>query len=318
MLCAMARNLAPLVNNIAQVIRGKREVIESVVVALLARGHVLLEDVPGVGKTVLARATAISIEADFRRIQGTPDLLPTDVTGVAVYRPQEQAFEFQPGPIFTNVLLVDEINRATPRTQSALLEAMEERQVSIDGNTHALDEPFFLIATQNPIELAGTFPLPEAQLDRFLVKLSLGYPDDEAEVQIMAAQAQRHPIEDLRAVVTKEDILEARRASRGVFVHPSLLSYIQQVASATREHPQATCGASPRGSISLMRAGQALALVRGDRYVTPDHVKRLAPEVLGHRIILEPRARAQGATGRDVVASVLAKVPVPVEVGPEA
>jgi MoxR-like ATPase len=305
-----------LVQSVERVIRGKRRVVENVVVALLARGHVLLEDVPGTGKTMLARALARSIDADYRRIQCTPDLLPADITGVSVYHPEDRRFEFRRGQVFANVLLVDEVNRATPRTQSALLECMEERQVTVEGTSYSLDEPFFMIATQNPIELAGTFPLPEAQLDRFLIKLEMGYPDDEAEVEILTAQVERHPIHALEAVIGCPEIVEAQVAARRTFVHPSVVRYVQRVTAGTRGLELAAYGASPRGAAALMHAAQALAVLRGESHVTPDHVKRLAPDVLGHRLVLQPRARAQGVSGRDLVRRVLEETPVPVEVAP--
>src|SRR5512136_1268784 len=235
--------VARLVRNIEGVILGKRAVVETVVAALLARGHVLVEDVPGVGKTVLARSLARSLDAPMKRIQCTPDLLPSDVTGASVYNPRTLAFEFRRGPIFAPVVLADEINRATPRTQSAFLEAMEERQVSADGETHGLPDPFFLVATQNPIELAGTFPLPEAQLDRFLVRVSLGYPDEVTEVRVMAAQKERHPLETLGPVADAAGLLEAQRAAAQVYMHPSLLRYVQQLLARTRQDEHALCGA---------------------------------------------------------------------------
>jgi MoxR-like ATPase len=307
---------APLIENVQRVILGKREAVETVVAALLARGHVLVEDVPGVGKTMLARALARSIRADFRRVQCTPDLLPSDVTGVSVYNPKEMAFQFRRGPVFTDVLLADEINRATPRTQSAFLEAMEERQVSIDGTTHPLPAAFFLIATQNPIELAGTFPLPEAQLDRFLVRLSLGYPDDATEARVMVAQREEHPLATLEPVIDLARLAEAQQAVARMYVDESIVRYIQQIVAETRRHAHAAYGASPRGALALMRAGQGLAAVQGGRFVTPDHVKRLAPRVLGHRIVIKARSRVQGMDGLKVVDDVLHRVPVPVDYRP--
>ncbi len=307
---------ALIVENVERVVLGKRQIVESAVAALLARGHVLLEDVPGVGKTVLARALARSIGADFRRIQCTPDLLPSDVTGTAIYLAKDQTFEFRRGPVFTNVLLADEINRATPRTQSALLEAMEERQVSVDGATHPLPDPFFLVATQNPVELAGTFPLPEAQLDRFLVRLSLGYPDDATEIEIMAAQKDRHPLEAVQPVLDGARLAEIQKGVAGMYVHASLLRYIQRIVSRTRADEHALYGASPRGGLALMRAAQGLAAVQGAPFVTPDHVKQLAPAVLAHRIVVKSRSRVQGVDGLRIVDAALAEVEVPVDVEP--
>jgi MoxR-like ATPase len=302
---------ARLVRNVEGVILGKRAVVETVVAALLARGHVLVEDVPGTGKTVLARSLARSLDAPMKRIQCTPDLLPSDVTGASVYNPKTLAFEFRRGPVFAPVVLADEINRATPRTQSAFLEAMEERHVSADGETHPLPDPFFLIATQNPIELAGTFPRPEAQLDRFLVRVSLGYPDAGTEVKVILAQRERTPS---RACGRSLDLCTQKpRRRRRVSVHEALVGYVQRLVAATRGHGQVLLGASPRGAISLVRAAQALAFLRGERYVTPDHVKRLAPSVLAHRVILKPRARVQGASGTLVVEDVLRQVEVPID-----
>jgi MoxR-like ATPase len=306
---------ARLIANVERVILGKREAIEAVAAALLARGHVLVEDVPGVGKTILARALARSIHAEFRRVQCTPDLLPSDVTGVSLYDPKQLRFEFRRGPVFAHVVLADEINRATPRTQSAFLEAMEERQVSVDGASHRLPEPFFLIATQNPIELAGTFPLPEAQLDRFLMKISLGYPDDATEQRLMVAQRERHPIEALEAVTDTAGILAAQQAAARVFVHEAIVAYVQRLVAETRKHPHAAYGASPRGAVSLMHAAQALAAIQGAAFVLPDHVKRLAGPVLAHRIVVKPRSRVQGIDGARVVADVVQKVEVPIDYG---
>jgi MoxR-like ATPase len=302
-----------LIDNVEQVILGKHGVIETVVAALLARGHVLVEDLPGVGKTILARAVALSIQGAYRRVQCTPDLLPSDVTGVSIYDPRESKFVFRPGPVFANVLLVDEVNRATPRTQAAFLEAMEERQVSVDGVAYPIPRPFFLIATQNPIEMAGTFPLPEAQLDRFMMRVSIGYPADAHEVDVLRAQREFHPIRNLRPVMDGEHLMRAQDAARRVFVHESLMSYVQRLVAETRAHPHAAFGASPRGGLMLLHAAQALAAIRKLSFVAPDHVKDLAVPVLAHRVLVKPHSRVQGVDGRRVVEEVLRKVEVPVD-----
>jgi MoxR-like ATPase len=307
---------ARLLDNVERVIFGKRDVIETIVAALLARGYVLVEDLPGVGKTILARALALSIQGQYRRVQCTPDLLPSDVTGVSVYDPKEMQFKFRPGPVFTNVLLVDEVNRATPRTQAAFLEAMEERQVSVDGRAYPIPKPFFLIATQNPIEMAGTFPLPEAQLDRFMMRISIGYPADAIEVDMLRSQREFHPIRDLKPVMDAEHLMKTQDAVRKVFVHESLMRYVQRLVAETRRHPHAAFGSSPRGSLHLVRASQALAAIRRHSFVTPDHIKDLAIPVLAHRIQVKPHSRVQGVDGPRVVEEVVRKVEVPVDFEP--
>jgi len=307
---------ARLIENIEKVILGKHEVVETVVAALLARGHVLVEDLPGVGKTMLARALALSIQGNYRRVQCTPDLLPSDVTGVSIWDPKETKFSFRPGPVFANVLLVDEVNRATPRTQAAFLEAMEERQVSVDGVAYPIPKPFFLIATENPIEMAGTFPLPEAQLDRFMMRVSIGYPADGTEVEMLRVQREFHPIRNLQPVMDGGHLMQTQDAVRRVFVHDSLLRYVQRLVAETRRHPHATFGASPRGALALVRAAQALAAIRRTSFVTPDHVKSLAVSILAHRIQVKPHSRVQGVNGPRLVEEVLRKVEVPVDFEP--
>jgi MoxR-like ATPase len=298
--------------NVSQVIIGKADVTELMLVALLVEGHVLLEDVPGIGKTTLAKALAQSLDCSFARIQFTPDLLPSDVTGLNIYNQKRQDFEFRPGPVLNQVLLADEINRATPRTQSSLLEAMQERQITVDGETFRLPRPFIVIATQNPIELEGTFPLPEAQLDRFLMQLRLGYPSAEEEDEILQRYQHSDPLIDLRAVATAEDVLELQRQAQDIHVSTDVRNYILQVARTTREHEAVDLGVSPRGTMALFKASQALAALRGRDYVIPSDVQHLCPPILAHRIHISPRIRLRGRTPAQVVAEITDTVPVPV------
>lgn len=304
-----------LLSQIETVIVGKRKVVELTAIGFLCGGHLLIEDIPGVGKTMLARSLARSVDLDFKRIQFTPDLLPSDITGVSIYHQADHDFKFRPGPIFANVVLADEINRATPKSQAALLEAMEEFQVTVDGVPHALPKPFFVIATENPIEYEGTYSLPEAQLDRFLMRLSIGYPSPADEVMILDRQMVQHPIESLTPVVSAEEILELQRVVRHVHVDPSLKAYMVQLADASRSHAAVSLGASPRGSIALMRCSQGLAALQGRAHVVPDDVKAIAEPVLGHRLILKPQRRLQGTTPQQVVTELLQSVPVPVVEG---
>lgn len=290
-----------VIDNVEKVIVGKRAAIELLLVALLTEGHVLLEDVPGVGKTMLARAMAISLGGAFKRVQCTPDLLPNDVTGVSVFNQQTAQFEFRPGPIFVNILLADEINRATPRTQSALLEAMQEQQVTVDGVTRPLPRPFLVLATQNPIEYEGTFPLPEAQLDRFLVRLSIGYPAPADERQLLLSLRRAHPINTLQQVAGGEELLPLQRLVWDVHVDETLQDYVIRLVTATRQHPDLALGASPRASLALFKTGQALAAVRGRDHVIPDDIKYLVPAVLAHRLIVRPEAELRGRTAAAVL-----------------
>jgi len=306
----LSRRVEAVVGNVERVIFGKHREVELAIVALLCRGHILVEDVPGTGKTVLAKALARSIGCSFRRIQFTPDLLPSDVTGVSIYNQRTQAFEFRPGPVMSQIVLADEINRATPKTQSALLEAMEERQVTVDGVTYQLHEPFLVMATQNPIEYEGTFPLPEAQLDRFFLRLQLGYPAEHEEVAILDAQRLQHPLETIGQVISADELIAAQLRIREVHVAEAVKAYAVSVVSATRSHPDVYLGASPRGSIALVRAAQAFASIRGRDYVLPDDVKALAGPTLSHRLILQPQARLKDLATPTVVAEVLASVPV--------
>jgi len=309
-----ATEVAPLaerlVANIGRVILGKPETVRHTAVALLCSGHVLFEDVPGVGKTMLARAVAKSVGGTYKRIQFTPDLLPSDVTGVSIYHQGEGTFRFSPGPLFAHVVLADEINRATPRTQSSLLEGMDEGQVTVDGVAHSLPQPFMVLATENPIEYEGTYPLPEAQLDRFLMRLRLGYPSREVELDMMQRQQLVHPIVSLEQVLEPGEVLEAQQAVRTVAVQEAARDYILDLVAATRSHPLLYLGASPRGSLALSRAAQGLAAVEGSDYVLPDHVQALAGPVLAHRLIVRPEARIGGTTAEAVVAEIVASVPV--------
>ena len=300
-----------ILQNVERVIIGKAEAVRLALVALMCRGHVLIEDVPGVGKTILARSLATSTGCSFRRIQFTPDLLPTDVTGVSIYNQKTGDFEFHEGPIIAQVVLADEINRATPKTQSALLESMGEGQVTVDGVTHKLPQPFIVLATQNPIEYEGTFPLPEAELDRFLLRIELGYPSQTDEVLIMEAQQLAHPIDSLEQVTDPNEILSIQRAIKEIYVDPLIKQYIAAVSAATREHESVYLGASPRGSLALYRTSQAWALLDGRDFVRPDDVKELALATLGHRIIISPSARVKDIAPANIIEDCLARVPVP-------
>ena len=302
--------VSPLIENIEKVIVGKRQAIEYLMVALLCEGHVLLEDVPGSGKTMLARAIAASLGIRFKRIQCTPDLLPNDITGVSIFNQKNGEFEFNPGPIFVNILLADEINRATPRTQAALLEAMQEQQVTVDGVTRDLPRPFLVLATQNPIEYEGTFPLPEAQLDRFLMRISLGYPTRIEERQILTNLWREHPITTIGKVVDGQELSSLQKRIWDVHVDATLQDYIISLVAATREHPDLSLGVSPRGSLALLKGAQALAAIRGRDYVVPEDIKVLMPLTLAHRLILTPDAELRGRTSQLILEGVLEKTPL--------
>ena len=306
-----AEVIEKILTNVSRVIRGKEEPIRFTILSLLTGGHVLMEDVPGVGKTVLAKSLSRSLEGEFHRIQFTPDLLPADVTGTSSFDPRERTFEFRKGPIFANVLLADEINRASPRTQSALLEAMSEAQVSLDGETWKLPDPFLVIATQNPIEFHGTYPLPEAQLDRFAIRIHMGYPDLDSEVDILLSQARRHPFETLEPVTSLEDIREARRLIREVTVSRDVAKYMVELCRASRDHVSVRLGVSPRGEVALFKLAQARAAGEGRDYCMPDDVKVIARPVLAHRLVLETKSRYAGVDPLSIVDEIVDKTPVP-------
>lgn len=299
--------------NVARVMVGKADVIDLLLVALLSDGHVLLEDVPGMGKTIMAKALARSLDATFQRVQGTPDLLPTDVTGVSYFDQRAGAFVFRPGPIFAHILLVDEINRATPRTQAALLEAMAERQVTVERETMPLPRPYLVLATQNPVELEGTFPLPEAQLDRFLLRVRVGYPSEDEEAMILHRFKQDEPLEGLQPVIEAARLLALQQTVRQVQWQPEVERYLLAIVRATRSHPAVTLGVSPRGSLALYRACEAYAAMQGREYVLPDDIKRLAPNVLAHRLLTTTRARLRGSESAAIVTEIVEATPVPVE-----
>jgi MoxR-like ATPase len=303
--------LQAILDNVEKVVVGKRAELELTIVALAGQGHVLIEDVPGVGKTMMAKSLARSLGCSFKRIQFTPDLLPSDVTGVSIFNQQTREFEFRPGPVVAQVVLADEINRATPKTQAALLEAMEEHQITVDGETRDLPRPFIVLATQNPIEYEGTFPLPESQLDRFMLRVRLGYPKRDEEMQILDRQQRSHPIETLTEVASESDLLEVQQAVREIFVDDLIRRYIVELVNASRNHPDVYVGASPRAALALLRAAQGLALLRGREFVQPDDVKALTVPVLSHRVIVLPSARVKDISGVSVVDEITTNVPVP-------
>ena len=307
-----AREIAQrIIDNVKKVIIGKDTAVELGVLTLMCQGHALIEDVPGVGKTMLARSIAVSSGSEFKRIQFTPDLLPSDITGVSIYNQKTGEFEFRAGPIISQIVLADEINRATPKTQSALLEAMDEHQVTVEGITHLIPRPFLVMATQNPIEYEGTFPLPEAQLDRFLLMITLGYPSTEEELAIVEGQEMNHPIDSLKAVTNDKEIIELQEAVKKVYVDDLIRRYIVTITEATRDHPDVALGSSPRGSLGQFRAAQALALIRGRDFVLPDDVKELAVSMLSHRIIVSAAARMRGIHGREIISTLVGQIPVP-------
>ena len=307
----LATAVQRVVANVERVIVGKADSVAFSLIAVICHGHILIEDVPGVGKTVLTKAIARSIGCTFKRIQFTPDLLPSDVSGVSIYNQKTGNFEFRPGPVMAQIVLADEINRATPKTQSALLEAMEEAQVTVDGVSHRLPEPFMVMATQNPIEYEGTFPLPEAQLDRFMMNISLGYPKAADEINILDSHQHHHPLEDLAQIMTADELVHIQQQIRAIHVDPSIREYIVAISNATRSHQNIYLGVSPRGSLALFRASQALAAMRGRGYVIPDDIKLLARPTLGHRIIVTPAARVRAITSTNILDEILQSIPVP-------
>lgn len=311
-LLEVTSRVSAVIDNIEKVILGKRREIELTMVGILCGGHILLEDVPGVGKTMLAKSIAVSLGCSYKRLQFTPDLLPSDITGVSIFHQQTGEFRFMEGPVFANVVLADEINRASPKTQAALLECMEERQVTVDGQTRHLPAPFFVLATQNPIEYEGTYPLPESQLDRFMLRQSLGYPARQQEREVVVQQSRSSPLQDLEAVTNAAELVAMQEAVKTVHVSDAALDYLLKVVEATRSHRDLYLGASPRGSISLYRAAQAMSVITGQEFVLPDHIKQLARSVLSHRIIVKPEARIGGVTPDDVINEILEMAPVDV------
>lgn len=309
----MKNSLDSLIENIEKVIVGKRNVIEKVVIALISGGHLLIEDVPGIGKTMIAKALAKSINLDFKRVQFTPDLLPSDIIGITIYNEKTREFEFKKGPIFSNIILADEINRTTPKTQSALLEAMEERQVTVDGATYKLVEPFFVIATENPIEYEGTFPLPEAQLDRFFMKIEVGYPEKNYEIEMLNRLEKTHPIFSIEGVISKDAIIKIQNEVKNIYVDESLKEYIVNLGRTIREDDDIYLGPSPRGLLILMKVSQARAYLSGRNYVIPDDIKELFYPVMLHRIIVKPESKIKGINEKDVLERVLLKVEIPID-----
>jgi len=302
-----------ILQNLEQVIIGKTKTLNLVIMGLICHGHLLIEDVPGLGKTMIAKSLAISLGCDFKRMQFTPDLLPSDVTGVSIFNQATKKFEFQPGPIIAEIVLADEINRATPKTQSALLEAMEERQVTVDGITHPLPPTFMVIGTQNPIEYEGTFPLPEAQLDRFLMKIKIGYPSESTEMQILDAQQFQHPIQKIKSVTTRSELKKVQDEVKHVFVSNAIKNYLIKIVRSTRENDDIYLGASPRGSLALYKVGQAYAAFQGREYVTPDDIKEIVEPVLAHRIVVQPAARIKNLTASQILNEIIDSVPISVE-----